>query len=417
MDKSKGRGFALGWRQVAAGFVLLALTSFIATTYSVIAVPLAKEFHPSRMVLMFAMTVLSGASAIISPPLGWLMDKVRLRAMATVGMILLAGGYAALSQVREFNHVFLVFGLLIAPANVLLGPLVITVLLSRWFVQRRGAAIGIAISGIGFGGFVFPPIVQQILNHFEWRNAMLVVAAMLLVVLLPAVLSIIERPEDCGTTPDGEPLPETGVTAAAAPPPPGYLTILTNRNFWLVTLFTGLITSGLKGMATNLVPMATDVGISATAASFLMSMYSGSAMVGKLSFVGISDRLTSRMIAVLALSGFAGGCLIMAMAGSSYLQMALSVILIGVLGGLMMPLQSFLLPRLFGARVTGRVGGVMNFLTMLALLTTPPLFGRVFDKTGSYSSVYFTLCAVALLAIFLTPLLRIDGRAAKEKTS
>ena len=49
----------------------------------------------------------------------------------------------------------MVFGLLIAPANVLIGPVAATVLLSRWFADLRGRAIGIAIAGIAAGGLVF----------------------------------------------------------------------------------------------------------------------------------------------------------------------------------------------------------------------------------------------------------------------
>ncbi|MFM6932000.1 MAG: MFS transporter [Novosphingobium sp.] len=400
------RDFALGWRQVAAGFTLLAITSFIATSYSVIAVPLGKEFHPDRMTLMMAMTVLSGASAIISPPLGWMMDRVRLRLLTTIGMVLLSAGYAALGQVHTFNQVFLVFGLLVAPANVLLGPLIVTVLLSRWFVRRRGAAIGIAIAGVGFGGAALPPLVALVIGWLGWRSAMLVVAAVLILILFPAILAIIERPQDRGLLPDGDPEPATLAIDPAPVPRPGYMSILASRNFWLVTLFAALVTSGLKGMATNLVSMADDAGVSLTAASFLLSLYSGSAMVGKLSFVGIADRLRPRFIAVISLAGFAAGGLIMALAGVSYGLMAASVIVIGVFGGLMLPLQSFLMPRLFGAQVTGKVGGIMNFLTMLALLTTPPLFGRVKDITGSYASVYFAICGLALLACLLTPLLK-----------
>ena len=51
--------FAIGWRQVALSFILLAAVAMIATSYSILAVPLAEEFQPSRMVLMLSMTVLA----------------------------------------------------------------------------------------------------------------------------------------------------------------------------------------------------------------------------------------------------------------------------------------------------------------------------------------------------------------------
>ena len=55
--------FAVGWRQVIICFLLLSTVSMIAATYSIIAVPLAKEFQPTRTVLMLSMTVLSALRA------------------------------------------------------------------------------------------------------------------------------------------------------------------------------------------------------------------------------------------------------------------------------------------------------------------------------------------------------------------
>ena len=56
--------FAVGWRQVCAAFMLLAATGMVAPTYSIVAVPLGQEFHPTRTVLMLTMTVMSACSPI-----------------------------------------------------------------------------------------------------------------------------------------------------------------------------------------------------------------------------------------------------------------------------------------------------------------------------------------------------------------
>lgn len=152
-----GLKFAIGWRQVAASFVMLAVIAMITSSYSVIAVPLAREFQPSRMVLMLAITVVSVVSGVLGPVLGTLMDRASLKRLMLLGSVMLAAGYAALSYATAFTQVLVIFGVLIAPANVLMGPVAVTVLLSRWFVSRRGTAIGIALAGIGMGGVVFPP--------------------------------------------------------------------------------------------------------------------------------------------------------------------------------------------------------------------------------------------------------------------
>ena len=91
------RNFAIGWRQDGASMVIMACAAMVASTYGVIAVPLAQEFQPSRMVLMLAMTIMSLGSAVAAPLLGDLMDKVSLRKLIGCGIALLVGGYLALS--------------------------------------------------------------------------------------------------------------------------------------------------------------------------------------------------------------------------------------------------------------------------------------------------------------------------------
>ncbi|WP_372798802.1 MFS transporter, partial [Litorivivens sp.] len=186
--------FLLGWRQTAICFLMLAAVGMIAATYSLIAVPIAQEFQPSRMVLMLAMTVLSGTCAVLSPLIGNLMDRYSLRAMMVTGGLLLGVGYAGLSLAASFTHVLIVFGVLIAPANVLLGPVASTVLLSRWFVVKRGRAIGIAIAGISAGGFLFPMIIQGLLDTYQWREALQLLGLVLALWTIPAALLVVNHP-------------------------------------------------------------------------------------------------------------------------------------------------------------------------------------------------------------------------------
>ncbi|MDG2005014.1 MAG: MFS transporter [Novosphingobium sp.] len=195
--------FAIGWRQVASSFILLAAIAMITSSYGVIAVPLAREFQPSRMVLMLAITVVAVVSAVLAPVLGGLMDRFSLRRLMLAGTILLGSGYVALSYAATFNQVLIVFGVLIAPANVLIGPVAATVLLSRWFVKRRGRAIGIAIAGVSMGGVFFPPLIQWLLDSYEWREAMRVFAVLLMLLIVPAAALVVDNPTDKGLHPDG----------------------------------------------------------------------------------------------------------------------------------------------------------------------------------------------------------------------
>ena len=403
-------GFAVGWRQVAVSFLLLAATGMIAMTYSLVAVPLGREFQPDRMTLMMSMTVLSGTCAVLSPLLGSLMDRVSVRLLMALGGVFLAAGYVAISFATSFTQVLLIFGVLIAPANVLIGPVAVTVLLSRWFARKRGRAIGIAIAGISAGGFFFPMVVQSLLEAHQWREALRLLALILLVWTVPATLLVVDRPGDRNLHPDGAAEPSEEARREEKAAPVSAMTVLTDPAFWMICLTVATVTSGMKGMITNLAPLATDNGVPAHRAALLISIYAGCGFIAKINFALLSDRLGPRVLMVAALGGFGFGMVLLTRASLGFEAIALGVGCIGLFGGLMVPIESFLAPRVFGQRVVGKAMGLISGTILVALLATPPLFGLIFDLTGSYDGIFWTFGGIALLAMLLVPYVRTGPR-------
>lgn len=402
--------FAIGWRQVASCFLLLSAAGMIASTYSIVAVPLAKEFQPSRMVLMLSMTVMSGMGAVLMPLLGNLMDRVSLRKLMVAGTFLLAAGYAGISLATTFTQVLLVFAVLIAPANVLIGPLAATVLLSRWFTEKRGRAIGFAIAGIAAGGFVFPMIIQGLLDANQWRDALRLLSLVLIVWTVPAALLVVERPSDRGLHPDGAPQPSEQTRAEMERPAISAREVLTDPAFWMIAATVAIVTSGMKGMVTNLAPLAIDNGVAESTAATLISIYAGCGFISKLFFAALADRVGPRALMFVALGGFALGIGLLTQAHLGYGAIALGVSCIGLFGGLMVPAESYLAPRVFGQAAVGRAMGLLSGVLLLALLSTPPLFGLIFDLTGSYTGIFWTFSGLALVALLWLPAIRLHPR-------
>ncbi len=406
--------FSVGWRQVAICFLLLAASGMIAATYSIIAVPLAAEFKPSRMVLMLAMTVLSASCAVLSPLLGNLMDRISIRLLMITGGLFLSLGYTALSFATSFNQVLVIFGLLIAPANVLIGPVASTVLLSRWFAKKRGRAIGIAIAGISAGGFLFPMIIQALLNANEWREALRLLSVVLVLWTVPAAMLVVQKPSDLGLNPDGEAEPPALARAEMAAAPISARDLLIDPAFWMIAITVAIVTSGMKGVVTSLVPLAVDTGIKASDAALFISVYAGCSFFAKLNFAALSDRLGPRVLMFTSLAGFALGMACLTQAGMGYGVIGLGVALLGLFGGLMVPIESYLAPRVFGQRAVGRAMGLLSGVILIALLASPPIFGRIFDLTGSYTGVFWTFCGLALIALLWVPSMRLQPREASD---
>ena len=409
--------FAVGWRQVGASFMLLAASGMIAATYSIVAVPLASEYQPSRTVLMLAMTVLAGACALLSPLLGALMDRVSIRKLMAVGGVCLAAGYFAISMTTSFLQVLLIFGLLIAPANVLIGPVAITVLLSRWFARRRGRAVGIAIAGISAGGFCFPLIIQGLLNAHQWREALQLLSVVLLVWTVPVALMVVNRPADRGLFIDGDASPMEEARKEMERAPISVRQIMSDPAFWMLAVTVSIVTAGMKGMITNLAPLAMDTGITASDAAPLISIYAACSFIAKMNFAALADKLGPRALMFTALGGFAAGMTCLTQAAMGYYVIVLGVAITGLFGGLMVPMESYLAPRVFGQRAVGRAMGLLSGTILIGLLSTPPLFGLIFDTFGSYKGIFWTFAVLALLALSWLPRIRLHPREHAEVQS
>jgi len=404
--------FLVGWRQVVSCFVLLGCIAMITSAYGVVAVPLGEEFKPSRMVLMLGITVVATVSGVIAPPLGSLMDRFSVRKLMLLGAVMLALGYAALSFATSFVQVLMIFGFLIAPANVLMGPVAATVLLSRWFVRKRGMAIGIAIAGIAMGGVLFPPFIQWLLDSFEWREAMRLFALFLAVVVIPAAALVVDTPAERDLHPDGEESESELARSETEGSLASSAEILKDPAFWLISLLFAVVLSGMIGMVTNLPSLAIGHGIAASDAALLVSIYSGAGFVAKLSFAAIADFLSLRKLTMLAFAGFAAGMACLTQSHAGFWVIALGSGMVGMFGGLVVPLKSLLAPRVFGRQVVGRAMGMMSTVTLVISIATPPAFGLAYDLTGSYAVISALFAAMAAAAMLGVPYIRMNARAA-----
>src|SRR6185295_669131 len=198
---------------VAGAFAVTFVGFGSAYTFSAFVGPLQQEFGASRgsVSLVFSLAgFLYFSLGIVSGPLA---DRWGSRRLAIIGMILTGAGLAAASAARSLVEVYLAYGL-----GVGLGvgcsyvPAVGAV--QRWFVRRRGLASGLAVSGIGVGTLVMPPLASFLIDHLGWRTAYLVLGGLAVVLGVGMAMMIANDPRDRGLAPDGVPL-RSGARAVA----------------------------------------------------------------------------------------------------------------------------------------------------------------------------------------------------------
>lgn len=395
-----------GWLLVGVAFLVLMVSSgSIMYSYSVVAVPLGAAFEASRMTMMLGITGMTLAGGLLSPFMGGLIDRGSLRLMMFLGAAGLASGYLLLSFATASWQVPIVYAALMMLGINLLGPLTTSTLLARWFTRRRGMALGIAAVGTSVGGFVFPPLVQWLIDSFEWRNALRILGLGSLLLTLPAVWLVANRPADRGLHPDGDAPP---ASSGPLPPPLSTAALLRERNFWLVAVSISLLFGVYSALLANLVPFALDVGSTADRAAFLISAMALAGIAGKLGFGAIADRVDLRAGLAASMALVITG-VVFYVVGGSYSMLLFGSLSLGLAAGGMLPVWGALLAVLFGAANYGRVMGMMNPVIMPMTLLGPPLAGLVHDATGSYTGAFLGFVVALLAGLVLLPMIRMPA--------
>jgi MFS family permease len=367
-----------------------------------LAASFGETFHATRAVLMLGMTGATLSSAIAAPFFGSLMDRFSIRLLMTFGAFSLGLALLALSVTTAMWQIIAIYTLLVAPAILAFGPISAPTLLSRWFVRRRGLALGLAFTGSAIGGFIFPPLLTKLIALYQWREALQLIGGFVVLGVVPAVfLLVIDRPSDRGLTPDG-----AGPQATPEPQPAirhaTNLAILKDLNFWLIALAFSLPMSGTAAVLSNLVPYAMDIHLTKEQAAQLISVSAALALGGKIVFAAIADRIDllfllagAELLCLLAFLGYAlGGSFFLVAVASGAISMGCAIAV---------PLWGALVARVFGQERLGSIMGTMSVIIMVQGMIAPPLFGAVRDWSGSYQAVFVIYAAlIAVVTVFLS---------------
>jgi len=414
----KSKIFYGWWIVLVTGLVSGLGAGFYYYGASVLFKDITAELGTSRAITSFASSIGRMEGGIISPLTGWLGDKFGPRWLIFIGTFLLSLGLALTYTVTSVWAYFLAWGV-VSGLGINLGLTVaVDLALTNWFVRKRGLAMGIKFAMIGLGSIVAVPVVSWLVNLTGWRTTCLI-WSLIMLACIPLVFLVVKskRPEHYGLLPDGihievpsgsneDTLIQQG-QKYASDIEEGDFTFkqaVKTRSYWCIGIAYALFTFVSGGFILHVHPLMTDIGLSETAASSMLSLMVFFTLPAR--FLGgvVADRVQKRHLRFLLLGIFV---VMLVGLGSFIIEPTSSRVLFllvpyGLSSGAVTPIVILLLGRYFGRRAFGSIFGSSMLFVAIPQLISPVYTGWVFDTTGGYDNalqVYTILIILSAIII------------------
>ncbi len=237
-DSSKKNPF-FGWRMVTiALFADFCVVGFAFQSYPVIQLVLAEEMELSRFLATLTIPGFMLISAITMPVVGKLLDTYSIRSVLILGSFVYGLSLISLYFVNSYAAFIVIFVLPIALGASLMGNLSVSKLVSRWFRDYTGRALGIASLGVSFSGLVMPNLTNYLLFDLglSWKEAYLYYGVFTLIINAPLFrFLVIDDPEDVNQLPDGKTPSDEQDPNEISGEDWTLKQLLKDRNFWVLS--------------------------------------------------------------------------------------------------------------------------------------------------------------------------------------
>ena len=394
--------FYYGWIVVfAAGTTTFARMAPSTTTLAVFVSPMADEFGWSRTLIAGSVSLGALSSIFISPAVGWAVDRYGVRLTLTLSMLVL--GVAMISLVWATVPVFFYMGfatgrvIFHVPVQIGTGALI-----SRWFIRKRGRAIGIIYLAGAVGGIVTVQIASLAISHWSIGAAWISLGVLVLAVaVLPSALLIVDRPETIGLQPDNQPPASCEGRAELEKDSHGETDwtphqAMRTRALWVLTVVVGVLFMTQAGVSIHVGAFFLDRGLSLTTAANAITVYAAVNAFASLMWGVIIERTTVRvaMTGLMLLSATCSLSLLSVTSEGSAFGMAALLGLVAA-GGNVIPPVAF--ASYFGRRSIGSIRGISETGVQVGQMIGALFSGLAYDLSGSYAAAFITFSALGFV--------------------
>ncbi len=400
-----------GWFVVFLAF--LALNTYgVFYSYSAFITPLEAELQTNRAGISGAYTTFLAVYSLFAIPMGWLADRYGPRRMLWLAALLIGGGFVLCSTITSLWQLYLLFGVMagIGHGAIFVVP---TSTVSRWFAQRRGLALGMAVCGVGVGLLVLPPIAARLIEAYSWQTTFIFLGVVAFIINVVVGALIKGKPEDKGLKPYGAEALRLSNSLASVPPYRDYSLgeVLRTKSFWLIYFVCVFAFSSEQMVLVHIIPYSSIIGITPTTASLGLSFLGIGTIIGRVGTGALSDRIGRVPTLILSCCLEAVAIFALLVINSS-LTLFATMLVIGFGYGGWAVLASIMFGDYYGMKNLGVIIGVYFSSGIPAGILGPLLGGIIYDATKNYFMAFLIAGIVCLVAIVLATLVKTPPRIA-----
>lgn len=383
------------WWRVAGG---LSMNMALGTLYgwSVFVAPLEAQFGWKRADTSMVFTIAVIVFALSFVIAGRLQDRFGPLPCSLAGGILVSLGFFLCAYTTSLNHLFLCFGVIGGLGNGF-GYATPIPVMAKWFPDRRGLAIGIAVGGYGAGSAIFGPLAQlKLIPAYGLAATFQILGIIFLVMTLAGALLLRNPP--AGYRPPGWSPAIARSASLARDFLPGEM--LRTRTFYLMWLGYALGCSAGLMVISQLVPFAKSAGI---AAASLATMTLVVGAVGNASGRILSGWMSDRLGRINVLRVMIGICVIampaLIAAGSNVALLYAAVFVVYWCYGTQLSVNGVAAADFWGTKNAGANYGILFTAWGVAGILGPRIGGVLYDRYQNYEAAFYSAAALAAVAL------------------
>ncbi|XP_068184113.1 monocarboxylate transporter 12-B-like [Antennarius striatus] len=163
-----------GWMIVGSCFLTIICSRAVTRCLSIFFVEFQLHFEKGYSATSWINSLIDCTTMFCAPLGGLLESHVSCRTTVMLGGLLASAGLILGSMATCLEHLYVCLGIL-SGVGFALSYTPTSAMVGKYFVERRGLAYGIALSGNGIGTFLLAPVFQILVEHYSWRGALLIV--------------------------------------------------------------------------------------------------------------------------------------------------------------------------------------------------------------------------------------------------